>query len=150
MNLAADFEAELRESMLDSVEHELVGKQGNLVFQAIQRSHNVLREYGRRHDYEVEPIIESLGQVELDRTDQSITARWGWQAPAAPFFALGTSDHVADGDPLVFQWPDAPDEVAQQFEDTFPTVFFSQVEVSGLPESRFVREALLWLRREIA
>lgn len=40
---------------------------------------------------------------------------------------------------LVFEWPDAPKEVREQFEDTFPKVFFDSVEHPGVPGIGFLR-----------
>ena len=154
MNLSSDFEAEAREALLDDVEHEFVGTSDNLVHQTVQRAHAILEEYGSRHDYDIEPIIESM-DYEVDRTDRHIEIRIGWAHEAAPYFEFGTSDHTVDGDPILsFIWEDAPPAIHEMFPNTErvdgdPRVFFGDVEVAGLPESRFVRDALHWLRREI-
>ena len=156
MNLDASFESDLREAVLDEVEHELIGKPNNLVYQTVQKSHEILRKYGREADYNVEPIIESLGEPEVDRSERSIEIKWGWEHEAAPFFAFGTSDHTVDGNPILsFIWEDAPPGIHEKFPDTErvdgdPRVFLPKTEPSGLPESRFVRDALNWLRREVA
>lgn len=160
MELAADFESQLQDALMDSIEHEFVGQRNGLVHQTIQRSHDILREYGQRHGYDVEPVIDSLGQVDVERTDNRLTVRWGWAHPAAPHFQMGTSDHHIDGDPVLsFIWENPPAWVREEFDQGRDTqgqfvsgwrVFFSSVDVEGLPESRFVREALAWLRREVA
>jgi hypothetical protein len=152
VTLDSDFESKLQEALLDGAEHEFVGKQGNLVHQAIQQAHEILREYGSRYDYSIEPIIESLGQVDIERTDNRLRIRVGWDYPAAPFFELGTSDHTVEGNPILsFVWEDPPAWVREQFdrEGDGWRVFFHETEPSGIPESRFVRDALNWLRREI-
>ena len=155
MNLASNFEDNVADAVLDEVERELVGQSDNLVHQAIDRAHEVLEEYGDRHDYDVGPIIDSLGAVDVQRTDRSITVRLGWEHEAAPYFEYGSSDHTVDGDPILsFIWEDAPQSIHEMFPDTErvdgdPRVFFGEVEVAGLPESRFVRTALNWLRREV-
>jgi hypothetical protein len=151
--LNSGFEDDLREALLDDVERELVGKQDNLVFQFVDRAHEVLEEYGQRHDYDVEPVIESLGQPEVDRGEGYITVRIGWSHEAAPYFQMGTSDHEIQGNPVLsFIWESPPTWVRHEFDregDGF-RVFLPEVDVSGLPESRFVRSALDWLRREVA
>ncbi|WP_435346027.1 hypothetical protein [Haloarchaeobius sp. HRN-SO-5] len=147
------FESQLREAVLDDAQHEYVGKQNNLVFQTVEEAHSILREYGQAFDYDVEPIIESFGPVEVDRTDQRLTVRWGWEHPASVYMEFGTSDHTVDGEPVLsFVWSreDAPDWVAREFEpegDGY-RVFLPEVDVRGLPESRYVRRSLHWLRRE--
>lgn len=47
---------------------------------------------------------------------------------------------------LAFEWPDAPDEVKEQYEDTFPLVFFDSVEHPGVPAIGYMRHG----RREAA
>lgn len=151
--LGADFEDKLATATLDEAEHHLVGKPDNLVYQAIQQSHEALRDFSG--EYDVESIIESMGGVEVDRTDDSITIRWGWEHPAAPYFEFGTSDHVVNGQPVLsFVWEDPPPEIRQQFDQARTAggqftsgwrVFFASVEVSGIDETRFVRLGLRWL-----
>lgn len=152
VELESGFEDALREALLDDIEHEFVGKQNNLVHQFVQKAHDRLREYGREFDYDVEPVIESLGQPEVDRGRGYITIRIGWDHPAAPYFQLGTSEHTIQGDPVLsFVWEDPPTWVRHEFDregDGF-RVFLPEVEVAGLPESRFVRDALNWLRRHV-
>ncbi|MFB6237520.1 MAG: hypothetical protein ABEH81_04030 [Halopenitus sp.] len=152
--LDSDFEDAAREAFLDEVEHELVGKRNNLVFQAIQQSHEVLREAANRFDYHVEPVIESLGEVEVTRTRNSIEARWGWNHEASVFFEFGTSTHTVDGDPILsFVWEAsrAPRWVAREFdrEGDGYRVFFPETEPTGMRELRFVRDATHWLRRQL-
>lgn len=155
MRLSSSFESDLREAVLDDAEHQIIGTQGSLVHQAVQQSHDSLRQYGSSNDYDVEPIIESLGEPTVDRSQDSLTVEWGWEHEAAPHFAFGTSDHTVDGDPVLsFIWEDAPPGIHEMFPETErvdgdPRVFFGDVEVAGLPESRFVRDALNWLRREV-
>jgi hypothetical protein len=139
----------LPEQMLDTAEEDLVGGQGNLVFQAVRVSHGTLRSYGQRSDYDVEPVTESV-KVESSRSRRSLEVSWYWTHEAAPYFHFGTSDHTVEGDPLAFPWPDAPDEVREQFEETFPIVFFQSTEPSGIPESRFVTAGRNWLRRGVS
>ena len=156
MNLDSSFEADVREAVLDDAERELIGKEGNLIHQTVQRSHEVLRQYGDENDYDVEPIIESLVGPEVTRTNDSIEVRWGWEHEAAPHFEYGTSDHTVDGDPVLsFIWEDAPAGIREMFPHTErvdgdPRVFLPSVDVAGLPESRFMRDALNWLRREVS
>lgn len=151
MDLATDFERQLRESLLDDVETTLVGEANNLVFQAIQQSHERLREYADQ--YNVEPIIDSLGVVDVDRGERGITVRYGWQAEAAPYFAYGTSRHTIQGQPVLsFIWNDPPQWVTEEFEaegDGY-RVFFAEVEVEGIERTAFVQAGLRWLQRELS
>jgi len=136
------------EAAREEAYRELVGKRDNLVFQAIQESHDRLRKVGESEDYDVEPIIESLELVEVDESGGEI--RWGWSHPAAEFFEFGTSPHTIEGDPILsFVWEDPPADIAAQFEAEGDgvRVFFSSVDVSGIVETRFVRAGVEFLAR---
>lgn len=154
MNLDSDFERQLQEALLDDIQERMLADDGP-VWGAVERSHEILREYGQANDYDVGPIIEALSEPAITRKGDRVVAYWGWFHPAAPHFEWGTSDHTVDGDPvLTFIWEDAPPDIHEMFPDTQrvdgdPRVFFGEVEVAGLPESRFVRDALDWLRREV-
>lgn len=152
--LERDFEDKLASAILDEVEARFHDPDGP-VHQAVDHSHEVLREYGSRHDYNVEPIIDAHHHPTIERGDRYVRATWGWDHEAAPYFEYGTSDHVVDGNPvLVFIWEDAPQSVHEMFPDTErvdgdPKVFLPQTEPSGIPESRFIREGIRFLRRTI-
>lgn len=146
---SASFSLEGPEPFLDDAEHELVGKANPVLFQAIRVSHGILRSYGSRNDYDVEPIIDSLEQPDVERSDGQLTIRWSWDHDAAVYFNAGTSDHTIHGDPvLVFVFDESE---YPYLEEMFPdgTAFLPDVTVSGLPESRFVQAGLEWLRQEI-
>lgn len=149
--LGADFEDQLREALLDDVQQQFVGRDGP-IWAAVEKSHDVLIEYGREHDYNVGPVIEALSEPAITRTSTSVEAFWGWFHPAAPYFAFGTSDHTVDGNPVLsFVWENPPAWVTEEFEregDGY-RVFLPETEPSGLPESRFVREGITTARRLI-
>jgi hypothetical protein len=118
-----------------------------------EHANDILREYGRANDYNVDPIIEAA-ETEVDRRGDAVVVRWGWPEPAI-FFERGTVDHVVEArnaDVLSFVWTDPPDWVREEFsrEGDGWRVFFRSVEVAGLPESRFIRDTLNWLRRRFA
>ena len=61
---------------------------------------------------------------------------------AAVFHEFGADAHEIEAkqaQALAFEWPDAPAEIADQFEDSFPTVFFNSVEHPGTPAIGFIR-----------
>ena len=154
MELDSSFEAGLAKAVLDDAEEVLVTGHDPLVFGAIQESHERLREFADQYPG-VDSVIESLVEPEIERTETSLTIRWGWEHEAAPYFEFGTSDHTVDGNPILsFVWDaeDAPAWVAEEFEregDGY-RVFFGSVDVTGIDETRFVRQAINWLRRELA
>lgn len=142
--------AAAREALLDSVEARLVGERNNLVFQTIQQAHDQLDAYASTHEYDAAPIKDSLEEVEASRDSRSIHVAWSWGHDAAMFWEFGTSDHTIDGDPvLVFEFD--PEEYPH-LDEMFPggTAFLAEVDVAGLPEARWVRDSLTWLRHEVA
>lgn len=150
---------EATEAILDDAEHQLVGQQNNLVFQAVDYAHDQLESYGSTHEYHVQSIIDSFAGVDVDRTSTSLTITYGWEHPAARHFEFGTSDHTIDGDPVLsFVWSEPPQWVREEFDQARGAggqyasgwrVFLPSVDVSGLPEARFARDSKHWLRRQL-
>lgn len=149
MSIPTTFERDLEAALLDEMEQRAREEWApGLLEQATE----ILRAYGDAHDYDVEPVIQTA-EARVERREGRVTVRVEWPHPAAPFFQMGTSDHTVDGnDILSFVWENPPMWVREEFEQEGDgwRVFFHSVEVDGLPESRFVRDALHWLRREVA
>lgn len=69
---------------------------------------------------------------------------WVWAVThaAAVFHEFGADAHeirAKAARALAFEWPDAPQEIEEQFEETFPTVFFNSVQHPGTPAIGMVR-----------
>ncbi|MEF8825437.1 MAG: hypothetical protein V5A34_05600 [Halapricum sp.] len=155
-SLASSFEADLRDAVLDDVEQ---AARNTLAEQFAVRAGGRLLEYGRTHDYNVEPIIEAA-ESDVERRGDMVVVRWGWPKPAI-WFEYGTSDHTitpTDADVLSFVWEDPPQWVREEFDRARDAsgrfssgwrVFFPSVDVDGLPESRFIRDTLRWLEQEL-
>ena len=149
----ASFSVEGPEPALDDAERKLVGEARPLVYQAMRVSHGTLRSYAGRTDYDVEPIADSFQTPEVNRSDTELTVTWRWDHPAAVYMNNGTSDHTIHGDPVLsFIWEDPPASAREQWpeEGDGVRVFVEQVNVSGLPQSRFVQAGLEWLRQEVS
>ncbi len=149
ITLSRDFEDQLKADVLDQLEGDLPEQLG----EAIEQSHDRLRDFGSQYDYNIDPIIESLQEPEIRRERDGITAEWGYEHEAAPYFEFGTSDHTINGNPILsFVWEDPPEWVTEEFEaegDGY-RVFFRSVEVTGVKETRFVRAGLQWLERNLS
>lgn len=147
---SATFSLEGPEPALDDAESKLVGTERSLIYQAMRVSHGVLRSYGSRSDYDVEPIIDSFAGVDVSRSDSELRVTWKWDHEAAVYMNQGTTDHTVEGNPLLvfrFNRGEYPG-LAELFPDG--VAFLPEVEVSGLPESRFVQAGLNWLRQEVS
>ena len=145
-----NFEADAREAVLDELEDYAREE----IAPAVQaHAHDILGAYGQEHDYDVGPIIEA-GETLVERRGDRVVVRWGWPEPAI-YFERGTVDHVVEAknaNVLSFVWKDPPDWVREEFEpegDGY-RVFLPRVEVSGLPEARFIRDTLNWLEARFA
>jgi hypothetical protein len=149
MSLSNNFEAELREATLDSVEDAEIDDRLR------ERIRELLTDYQTRHDYHLDAVVDAV-RVETDRSGDTVTYTAHLPHPSF-LFEMGTSDHVitpTDADVLSFVWErrhDPPQWVREQYEREGDgwRVFLPEVEVSGLPEGRFVRGALDELRREL-
>jgi len=155
--LASDFEDSLRDAVLDEVEHELTGRQANLVFQFVELVHSNLRSYGKRQGYDVESTIDSLGTPVVDRSGDTISVTVGWVSEQMSRWEFGVSPHTIDGNPILsFVWENPPDWVREEFDQArgaggqFESgwrVFFPSVDHPGIPESRAIRDALNGLQQ---
>jgi len=150
--LESRFEDKLREALLDNVA-EQARQPGGLADQVQAHAHELLEAYGQRHDYDVQPIIEA-GETRVEGRKGRVLVRWGWPEPAI-FFERGTVDHAVrarEADVLSFIWEDPPQWVRNEFdaEGDGYRVFLPETNVSGLPESRFIRDTLNWVRRRFA
>jgi len=145
MELDSSFEQDLEEALLDDVEQRA---REEIAPEVQAHAHDLLEQYGQRHDYDVGTIIEA-GEARVERRKGRVVVRWGWPEPAI-FFERGTADGVTrEGEPLSFIWEDPPQWVREEFEREGEgyRVFLPETEPSGLPESRFIRDTLHWLRR---
>jgi len=149
MTLSSDFESELREATLDSVGDAEIDDRLR------GRIRDLLTDYQTRHDYNLDAVVDAV-RVETDRSGNTVTYTAHLPHPSF-LFEMGTSDHVitpTDAEVLSFVWErrhDPPQWVREQYEREGDgwRVFLPKVEVSGLPEGRFVRGALDALRREL-
>lgn len=159
VEVTADVDDALKEPVLDAAYETFVGGSENLISQTIQHSHERLRRYGSQHSYDVESIVDSFAGVEVRRAAGTLTIGYGWDHPAAGYFERGTSDHTIHGKPVLsFVWEDPPSWVREEFEQArgeggqFASgwrVFFQNVDVQGIPESRYVRAGVRFLEREV-
>lgn len=155
--LESDFEDKLREAALDDAQEKLVGEEANLVFEFVELVHANLRTYGRRHGYDVESTIESLGTPEVDRSRNTLTITVGWESEQMSRWEFGTSPHKIKGNPwLSFIWENPPEWVKDEFKQGRSSsgefvsgwrVYFREVDHPGMPQSRAIRDSLEGLRQ---
>jgi hypothetical protein len=141
--LESTFPADLRDAILSEVEADAE----RLARHVINLVHDNLRDYGNRHDYDVESTIESVDwSVKL--SDGAVTITVGWTDEQMLRWEFGTSDHTVPGDPvLVFEFDaDEYPYLAEMFDNG--VAYLPEADVSGLPASRAIRDAMNQLRRE--
>jgi len=152
MQLASNFEDDLRESLLDDIERRAREEIGP---QLRREAEQLLESYGERHEYDVRSLARAL-DVKVERNAGGVTITLIVPDPGL-LFERGTVDHVveAQGDGVLsFVWSerhDPPEWVKEEYEREGDgwRVFLPKVEVSGLPEARFIRDALHEIRREL-
>lgn len=152
MELESGFEAKLREALLADVEDQLL----DLVEEFVELVHTRLRSYAKTHGYDVESTIDSVGDPQVDRNGETLVIRVGWESEQMARWEFGTSDHTVRGDPLSFVWKDPPQWVREEFDQARDAggqfesgyrVFLPETNVSGVQESRAIRDSLNGLRR---
>lgn len=133
-----------RQAFLDSAEAALVGEQGNLISQAVGEAHENLAGFAdAQGGYEYAPVEDSFDGVEVDRGQRELVVEWSWTHVAAGLWEFGVPPHTIRGDPLHFYWAEK-DQWVQTDEVNWGS------ESGGIPEARWVRDSLHWLRREVA
>jgi hypothetical protein len=138
----AEIEASELSEGLEAASRE---KARDLANKWFSRSQEMLQKRGDDVEYEYFPILQGA------RPPQWTGEAWQFSYPheASKYMEYGTEAHeieAKEADMLAFEWPDAPPEVREMFEDTFPTVFFKSVEVEGVRELRYIRDS----RTEVA
>lgn len=108
---------------------------------------------GDEHDYDVFPLAQATLPPEWDEGNGGY--RFGNPHEAANCFEDGTAPHEitpSQADVLAFEWPDAPPEIREMFEDSWPTVFFPKVEVEGIERTdafkNSQRDAVRWVDQQ--
>lgn len=117
---------------------------------AFSAANDRLLEAADEHDYDLFPLAQSAREPQWSEADGGYV--FGWPHEAAVYFNEGTVDHKiepVEADMLAFEWPDAPQEVREMFEDTFPLVFFPEVEVSGLPAIQYLEHGMQQAERHL-
>jgi hypothetical protein len=159
--LPSSFEDDLREALLDDVEQGLEELFENFV----ELVHTRLRSYGRRHGYDVESTIESVSDVQIDRSEGTVTARVGWRDEQMSRWEFGIDPFTmppktpTNAEVLSFVWEDPPQWVREEFDRARSSggefrsgwrVFLPRTgpaDHPGMPESRAIRDSLNGLRR---
>ncbi len=144
------FEDDARAAFVDVAEQRVQDEFLPLLDQHITER---LEMYGSRNDYNVDVLIDAM-RTTTERTDRGVEAVVHLPHPSL-LFETGTVAHAIEArnaDVLSFVWErrhDPPQWVREEFEpeDDGWRVFLPRVEVRGLPEGRFVRDALHDIRR---
>jgi len=97
-------------------------------------------EVGVDRQYETWPVAQSGIPPQEDGGDYV----FGYTHHAAQYLNDGTEPHViraVNAEWLAFEWPDAPQEIRDMFEATFPTVFFKEIEHPGTRALRYMERS---------
>jgi len=137
MELGSDFEAELREAVLEDAEQTLREEIGPLLVQTAREN---WQSYAQSQGYDIEHIWEDVEGPTVERDGDTLSLRVEWPELSA-LFEFGVSPHTIDGDPVLHFYYDAIDEWV-----TVESVEWGS-ETGGIPESRAVRDALNTMRR---
>lgn len=151
------FKRAMREAMGEAGREEIQAA----IEDAVKFANQALRAAGRSppegatlDEWSVEAIADSVetrweggdSEGKLAQGDRLIAE---WTHPHADKIEVGVRPHEIEGNPvLVFEWPDMPDDVADQFRDQWesdnsfleePMVAFARIEHPGIPGVGFIR-----------
>lgn len=87
-----------------------------------------------REENNLSDMLDEFQPPQWDATENAWV--FTWAHAAASLHEWGAEPHeirARKAQALAFEWPDAPEEIQERFEDTFPTVFFDSVEHPGVP-----------------
>jgi hypothetical protein len=106
--------------------------------------------------------LQSRENNDLHKLENAMTAPvWNdaegaWQFaiahPQASLHEWGAMPHeikAKEAEALAFEWPDAPQEIEERFQDSWPLVFFDSVEHPGTPAIGMMRHGRETARRRL-
>jgi hypothetical protein len=98
---------------------------------------------GSTHQQQENNLTDLLDEFQPPHWDENRGA-WVFSVThdAAVFHEFGAMPHEIEArqaQVLAFEWRDAPEEVQEMFESTFPTVFFQSVNHPGVPGIGYLR-----------
>lgn len=153
----ADIDDDAFDEALQAQSKEVAGEAARRWF---SRSNEVLLSAGDDLDYEVFPVNQAAQPPQWDEGEGAFV--FSWPHVAAPYFEYGTTAHEVEAneaDVLAFEWPEMANEqygdtgmtFKEVFSDTWPTVFFPETSVSGIPAIRYNQRgrqaAKRWLKQ---
>lgn len=102
-------------------------------------SQEVLYGGGDEHGYDVASVAQAARPPQWDESEGGYVFQYPHEA--SQYFEDGTVPHEVEGNPvLVFEWENAPQEVQDMFDETFPTVFLPKVNVDGIEALDYFKE----------
>jgi len=132
MDLAASFEADLRDALLADAEQRLAQ---DLAPSLVQTARDNWERYAAANDYDIDHVWEDVDGPVVTRERDRVRARVEWPALTA-LFEFGVSPHVIEGNPLLhFYW-----EAKDQWIVTESVNWGS--ETGGISAARAIRDAL--------
>lgn len=139
MDLATDFESDLRDALLRDAERRV---RRDLAPRLVRVARRNWEQYAAENDYEIDHVWEDVDAPVVTREGDRIRARVTWPALTA-LFEFGVSPHLIEGNPLLhFYW-----EAKDQWVTTESVDWGS--ETGGIPDARAIRDALDDVRREV-
>ena len=120
---------------------EVAGEEAEMIAREwFSAANKALIDGGDEYGYETFGVAQSGMPPERDGDDWV----FGFSHHAAQFLNDGTEPHVIrakEADFLAFEWPDAPAEVQEMFEATFPLVFFKEIDHPGTEALRYMERS---------
>jgi len=139
-SLDRDFEADLRDAVMDDAEARLSDVAQRLADAAEQ----AFRAYAARNGYDIEHIWQDADGPTVSRSQDAVHAQIHWPGLTA-LFEFGVDPHTIEGNPtLAFHWAAPPEGTRPPGAPSY--VVADEVDwgsvTGGIPEARAIRNAL--------
>lgn len=139
VKLERQFEAQLREALLQQAERQLREKVGPAL---IETAREHWQEYAAANDYDIDHVWEDVEGPIVERDGDSVRLRVEWPELTA-LFEFGVSPHTIEGDPLLhFYWAEK-----DQWVQTESVEWGS--ETGGIPRAGAIQAALRTVRGDL-
>jgi len=140
VTLDSSFEGSLEQTILDEAEETIRNDLGPELKRVAREN---WESYASANDYDIDHVWEDAEGPFVERDSDSIQLRIEYPELTA-LFCFGVSPHTISGNPLLhFYWAEKDQWVKTESVDWGS-------ETGGIPESRAIRDALAWLRREVS
>lgn len=148
--IIGELEKQQKQLAIDVMDVWFAASQDHLIAAAEERSGGAGSRTVQQKENDLTDMLDEFQPPRWDEQMEAAVFIWGHEAGI--FHEFGAKSHeieAREAEALAFEWPDAPQEIHEKFEETFPTVFFQSVEHPGVPAIAPIRHGRGEARRRL-